>query len=102
VSDPTLANVPLDNNTSTACGGMSNGVLGCYNQANNEITMFQGGNWYAGCDPSQTGASLYDFETTVLHELGHSMGPGGSTNLGSPMFGTPAPGAVLRTGNRQD
>ena len=102
VSDPTLANVPLENNTPTACGGMSNGVLGCYNQANNEITMVQGWNWYAGCDPSQTGASQYDFETTVLHELGHAMGLGGSTNPGSRMFETLAPGAVLRTGNPQD
>jgi hypothetical protein len=56
VSDPTLANDPLDNNTSTACAEMSNGVLGCFNAPNSEITLIQGWNWYAGADPTQIGA----------------------------------------------
>ena len=74
VSDPTLANIVIDTSTTSACGGMADGVLGCYNEPNSEITMIQGWNWYAGADPTQIGAGQYDFETTMLHELGHALG----------------------------
>jgi hypothetical protein len=97
VSDPTLANIVIDTSTTSACGGMSNGVLGCYNEPNSEITLIQGWNWYAGSDPTQIGASQYDFETTVLHELGHALGLGGSTNPSSPMYETLAAGVADRT-----
>jgi hypothetical protein len=102
VSDPTLANLVLDTSTTSACGGAANGVLGCYNEPNNEITMIQGWNWYAGADPSQIGAGQYDFETTVLHELGHALGLGGSTNPSSPMYETLAAGVADRTPATQD
>jgi hypothetical protein len=59
--------------------------------------MLQGWNWYAGSDPSQIGASQYDFETTVLHELGHALGLGGATDPTSPMFETLAAGSTVRT-----
>jgi hypothetical protein len=102
VSDPSLANLVIDTSTATACGGMANGVLGCYNEANSEITMVQGWNWYAGSDPSQIGAGQYDFETTVLHELGHALGLGGSTDTSSPMYETLAAGVADRTPTTQD
>jgi hypothetical protein len=102
VSDPTLANLVIDTSTTSACGGAANGVLGCYNEPNAEITMLQGWNWYAGSDPSQIGAGQYDFETTVLHELGHALGLGGSTNPNSPMFETLASGVADRTPTTQD
>jgi hypothetical protein len=102
VSDPTLANLVLDTSTTSACGGAANGVLGCYNETGNEITMLQGWNWYAGSDPSQIGAGQYDFETTVLHELGHALGLGGSTDPSSPMYETLAAGVALRTVTTQD
>jgi hypothetical protein len=102
VSDPTLANLVIDSSTISACGGAANGVLGCYNEPNDEITMIQGWNWYAGSDATQIGAGQYDFETTVLHELGHALGLGGSTDPNSPMFETLAAGVALRTVTTQD
>jgi hypothetical protein len=102
VSDPTLANMVIDIGTTGACGGVSSGVLGCFNAANSEITMIQGWNWYAGSDPTQIGAGQYDFETTVLHELGHALGLGGSTNPSSPMYETLASGVADRTPTTQD
>ena len=102
VSDPTLANLVIDTSTTSACGGVANGVLGCYNEAGSEITMLQGWNWYAGADPSRIGSGQYDFETTVLHELGHALGLGGSTDPNSPMYETLAPGGVARTVTTQD
>jgi hypothetical protein len=97
VSDPTQANIVIDTSTTSACGGMANGVLGCFNAPNSEITMIQGWNWYAGADPAQIGSSQYDFETTILHELGHALGLGGSTNPASPMYEVLAAGVADRT-----
>jgi hypothetical protein len=102
VSDPSLANLVIDIDSTGACGGLANGVLGCYNAANNEITILQGWNWYAGSDPSQIGATQYDFETTVLHELGHALGLGHSTNPSSPMYQMLATGVADRTVTTQD
>jgi hypothetical protein len=85
VSDPTQANLVIDTGTTSACGGAAQAVLGCSNAPNAEITMLQGWSWYAGSDPTQIAANQYDFETTVLHELGHALGLGGSTNPNSPM-----------------
>jgi hypothetical protein len=97
VSDPTQANMVIDTSTSSACGGMSNGVLGCFNEPNAEITMIRGWNWYAAADPTQIAPGQYDFETTMLHELGHALGLGGSTNPSSPMYETLASGVADRT-----
>jgi hypothetical protein len=102
VTDRSLANLVIDTNTTSACGGMTNGVLGCYNEPNSEITMIQGWSWYAGSDPAQIGAGQYDFESTVLHELGHALGLGGSTNPNSPMYETLAAGVAVRTVTTQD
>jgi hypothetical protein len=102
VSDPSLANLVIDTGTTSACGGAASGVLGCFNGANSEITLIQGWNWYAGADPTQIGARQYDFETTVLHELGHALGLGGSTNPSSPMYETLASGVADRTVTTQD
>ncbi len=77
-------------------------MLGCFNAPNSEITLIQGWNWYAGADPSQIGANQYDFETTVLHELGHALGLGGSTDPTSPMYETLASGVADRTVTTQD
>jgi hypothetical protein len=67
-TDPSAANVVVDTATTSAAGGYANGVLGCYTTAG-EITLIQGWNWYTGSDPTQIGASQYDFQTTVTHEL---------------------------------
>ena len=50
VTDPTLANIVIDTGTTSASGDAADGVLGCYNGANSEITLLQGWNWYAGSD----------------------------------------------------
>jgi hypothetical protein len=102
VSDPTQANLTIDTGSTSACGSAANGVLGCYNAPNGEITMLQGWNWYAGSDPTQIAANQYDFETTVLHELGHALGLGGSTNPSSPMYEVLAAGVADRTPTTQD
>jgi uncharacterized delta-60 repeat protein len=102
VSDPSLANMVIDIGTTSACGGMANGVLGCFNAPNSEITMIQGWNWYGGSDPTQIGSGQYDFQTTVLHELGHALGLGGSTNPSSPMYETLAAGVADRAVTTQD
>ena len=90
VSDPALANIVMDIGT-TSARGSADGVLGCFNAPNAEITMIQDWNWYTGSDPTQIGASQYDFETTVLHELGHALGLGGGTDPTSPMYETLSP-----------
>ena len=97
VTDPTQANIVIDTSTTSACGGMANGVLGCFNAPNGEITLIQGWNWYAGADPTQIGAGQYDFETTMLHELGHALGLGGATDPTSPMYESLAAGVTDRT-----
>jgi serine/threonine protein kinase len=96
VTDPTQASMVIDANTTSACGDMTNCVLGCFNAAAAEITMIQGWNWYAGADSSQIGAGQYDFETTVLHELGHALGLGGGSDPFSPMYEILAAGTTAR------
>jgi hypothetical protein len=95
-TDSSLANVIVNMNTTSAVGGYADGILGCWNPAG-EITMIRGWNWYAGSDPTQIGASQYDFQTTLTHELGHALGLGESNDLTSAMNGTLAPATVIRT-----
>src|SRR5262249_6061391 len=75
VSDPTQANVTLSMNTTSSLGGAAQGVLGCTTDAD-QVTMIQGWSWYAGADPTQVSAGQNDFETAVMHELGHVLGLG--------------------------
>jgi hypothetical protein len=85
VTDPTQATFVLDSNTTSAVGGFANGVLGCTTDAG-EITLIQGWNFFAGSDSTQIGASQYDFQTVVTHELGHALGLGHSSDATSVMY----------------
>jgi hypothetical protein len=96
VSDPTQANVSLNMAATSALGGVAQGVLGCTTDAD-QVTMIQGWNWYAGSDPTQVGAGQYDFETAVMHELGHVLGLGHSSTATSVMYSTLASGSTDRT-----
>ncbi len=96
VSDPTQANVTLNMNTTSSLGGSAQGVLGCTTDAD-QVTMIQGWNWYAGSDPTQVGAGQYDFETAVMHELGHVLGLGHSSDNNSVMYASLAAGTANRT-----
>jgi hypothetical protein len=81
--------------TSSAVGSYADGVLGCTTDAG-QITLIAGWNWYAGSDATQIGSTQYDFETVVIHELGHALGLGHSASATSVMFATLAAGTANR------
>jgi Ca2+-binding RTX toxin-like protein len=101
-NDRALANVVIDDGTTTPLGGEAQGILGTYTPATGEITVAQGWNWYAGANPAAIGSDQYDFETLVTHELGHALGLGHSPNPNSVMYESLAPGAARRLLTSQD
>jgi hypothetical protein len=96
VTDPTQSNVALNMDTTTSLGGYAGGVLGCTTNGS-QVTMVQGWNWYAGSDASGIGSNQFDFETAVIHELGHTLGLGHSSDSTSVMYATLGAGTANRT-----
>ncbi|MFL5341984.1 MAG: matrixin family metalloprotease, partial [Gemmataceae bacterium] len=84
--DSVDADVHLHVAGTSVIGGVDQGVLGVTQQGIGEITIISGWNYYFGGDASAVGADQYDFETVVMHELGHSIGLGHSQDTGSVMY----------------
>jgi hypothetical protein len=78
----------------SAAGSAADGVLGCTVAGN--ITLLTGWNWFTGADPTTIGSDQYDFETIVMHELGHAIGLGHSGDTNSVMYAYLAPGQTRR------
>jgi hypothetical protein len=78
----------------SAAGSAADGVLGCTVAGN--ITLLTGWSWFTGADPTTIGTGQYDFETIVMHELGHAIGLGHSGDTGSVMYAYLAPGQTSR------
>ena len=94
VTDPTQANIILENAPTTRIGGQSSGVLGdtemmyapsTSNQTSNgnpylqfsgyvTVNIVEGWNWYTGVNPALIGSNQYDYQTVVTHELSHAVG----------------------------
>jgi uncharacterized repeat protein (TIGR01451 family) len=76
-------------------GGAADGVLGL-TEFGGEITLIDTWNYYFGSDPNAVGADQYDFETVAMHELGHGLGLGHSTDANSVMYPYLASGQARR------
>jgi hypothetical protein len=95
VTDASLADVTLNMDTTSAVGGYADGVLGCTSDGG-QITIIKGWDFYSGSDSTQVGAGQYDFETVVMHELGHALGVGHSADPTSVMYATLDAGTANR------
>jgi hypothetical protein len=80
--------------TGSPSGCAAEGVLG--SEYDGGITLVQGWNWYTGADGRAVGAGQYDFESIVIHELGHALGLGHSADPTSAMYATLATGQARR------
>jgi hypothetical protein len=76
-------------------GGREEGILGV--TVFNQITLISDWNYYLGDDPLAIGAGQFDFETVVMHELGHALGVGHSRDEPSAMYPYLASGTAKRT-----
>jgi hypothetical protein len=94
-TDAADALVQVEMANTSAAGSAADGVLGC--TVAGEITLVTGWSWYTGADASAIGAGQYDFETIVMHELGHAVGLGHSGDTGSVMYATLASATARRT-----
>jgi uncharacterized repeat protein (TIGR01451 family) len=102
--DPTIAVAPdidIHLASSSSIGGVGQGVLGV-TQLGGQITIITDWNWYTGSDPSAVGASQYDFQTVVTHELGHALGLGHSADAASVMYFDLATGTARRNLTKND
>jgi hypothetical protein len=78
----------------SAAGSAADGVLGCTVAGN--ITLLTGWTWFTGADATTIGTGQYDFQTIVMHELGHAIGLGHSGDTNSVMYAYLASGQTRR------
>ena len=74
------ADVIIQHQTASGCGGAGDGVLGCA-YANGDVVIVQGWDFYSGRDPSLIGSGQYDYQSVVTHELAHVLKLGHSELL---------------------
>jgi hypothetical protein len=104
VNSPDDANLVISAASTTPIGGVSEGVLGYYSETEGqgEVILVQGWDWYQGEDPAGIGQGQFDFQTIVLHEIGHAIGLGHNTAASSVMHSELSSGVVKRTVTEED
>jgi hypothetical protein len=90
-----MADIRIIVDTTSACGGQDDGILGC-TTAWGDITLIQGWDWFAGQEAGAIAASQFDYQTIVTHELGHAVGVEHSGNSNSTMFSHLTTGVARR------
>src|SRR5207244_1253112 len=72
-----------DSNT-TPVGGKNEGVLG-YANPSGDVYIVNDWTWFTDSNASAIGATQYDYQTVMTHELGHSIGLEHSSDSNSVM-----------------
>ncbi len=94
-------NIRIHIGSSSPLGGATQGLLG-YTTAARDISIIDAWNWYTGADALAVGSQRYDYQTVLVHELGHSIGLEHSPDIASVMYGLLPAGLARRNFTQQD
>jgi hypothetical protein len=95
VSSDQAAQIHIQLAAGSAIGGLDQGILAAFTPGGN-ITLISNWNWYLGSDSAGIAPSQYDFQTVVMHELGHVLGLGENADPSSAMSLYLSPGQIRR------